>query len=404
MTDNDRRSGYRNHNVGADPLVTDWVEDPWDTVVDLDEDSLEEVIDPGRQMIGPLRLVAVVVVACILLLGAVGWWGVRQLNPSGEPGIASNFTVNEGDTLDSVALRLRSAGIIVNEMVFKWYVTSRGGIDLTPGYYSLRTREDAGRVVEILSTPPAQTFVSVTFPEGMTVSQMGDRLSSKITFMNPAQFVAAATDGSVVSSLLPKGSTNLEGLLFPDTYQISGDDTEARVVTRLASMMERVGRQEGLADSKRLVGYSPYKTLIVASMIEREAKVDADRAKIARVIYNRLAKNMKLEIDATLKYGVDPATPFSELKNRDTPYNTYKYPGLPPTPIANPGRASIKAALAPSAAPKADDEACEGLAPNEKCDYFYYVLIDASGRHAFATTYEQHLKNIERARAAGVLP
>ena len=390
----------RHGGVPAD----DWHHDPWDDVAVVGVDDVDEIRDPGRHLVGPLRLLAIVVSAVIVLLGMTGWWVVRQLNPSGEPGAPFNFTVNEGDTVQSVAGRLKSSGVIVNRTVFEWYVRSRGGIALVPGYYSLRTREDAGKVVEALSTPPAQTFVSVTFPEGMTVSQMATRLSEKITFMNPQEFLASTLDGSVGSTLLPKGATNLEGLLFPDTYQVSGDDSEARIVGRLASMMERVGRQVGLGDSGRLVGLSPYKTLIVASMIEREAKVPEDRAKIARVIYNRLAKNMKLEIDATLKYGVDPATPFTELKKRDTPYNTYKYAGLPPTPIANPGRASIVAALSPAAAPKADDEACAGLPRGAECDYFYYVRIDSSGRHAFATTYKQHLANIEKALAAGALP
>lgn len=390
--------------AGRDPLIGDWVEDPWDADEVVGESSLEEVVDPARHLSGPLRLLAIVATATVLLVGAVGWWGIRQLNPAGEPGAPVNFTVNEGDTLDVVTERLADAGIVVNRAVFKWYVRSRGGIQLSPGYYQMRTRENAGRVVEILSTPPAQTFVSVTFPEGMTVAQMGARLAEKMTFMNAQQFIDATLNGGVASGLLPKGSNNLEGLLFPDTYQVSGDDTEARVVSRLAAMMERVARQEGLADSRKLVGLSPYQTLIVASMIEREAKVAADRPKIARVIYNRLAKKMKLEIDATLKYGAEPSVPFAELKKRDTPYNTYLYKGLPPTPIANPGRASIEAALAPAPAPGPDDEACVGLPPGTKCDYFYYVLTDSSGRHAFATTYEQHLQNIERARAAGVLP
>lgn len=400
-----RSNGGRGRDErGGDPLVMEWHDDPWDDQTVFGEDQFEENIDPARHLFGPVKMLSIVFTVTVLLCGAVGWWGVRQLNPAGEPGVQINFTINEGDTVESVAGRLASAGIIVNPTVFKWYARSRGGIDLSPGYYQLRTRENAGKVVEVLSTPPAQTFVSVTFPEGMTVAQMGLRLAEKISYMNPREFVDATTNGAVGSTLLPKGATSLEGLLFPDTYQVSGDDTESRVVGRLAAMMERVARQEGLADSRRLVGLSPYQTLIVASMIEREAKVPGDRAKIARVIYNRLAKKMKLEIDATLKYGADQSTPFEVLKELDSPYNTYRQPGLPPTPIANPGRASIKAALAPSGPPGPADEACQELPADKKCDYFYYVLIDASGRHAFATTYEQHLKNIERARAAGVLP
>lgn len=390
-----------------DPLLSQtsgWVADPWDDVEVLGDVSTEELSDPGRALARPLRLAVTALVIVVLLLGATGWWFVRLLNPAGEPGIAVNFTVNEGDTPAAVASRLEQQGIIVNARVFRWYVSSKGGLDLTPGYFSLRPRDDAGRIMTALATPPAQTFVSVTFPEGMTVAQMGARLAEKIPFMSAQDFVDATSDGSVATSLSSSQSSSLEGLLFPDTYQISGDDTEVRVVARLAAMMERVAGQEDLADSRKSVGLSPYKTLIVASMIEREAKVPEDRAKIARVIYNRLARKMKLEIDATLKYGADPNLAFSDLKERDTPYNTYRYAGLPPTPIANPGRASIRAALRPAGNPDAGDEACVGLKPGVKCEYLYYVLIDSSGRHAFATTYEQHLANIEKARAAGVLP
>ena len=392
--------------IGAsrDDLAERWQADPWDDVRAVADQSTEELRDPGRRFARPLRVIASAIVVLVLLAGVVGWWFVRQLNPSGEPGAAVNFTVNDGDTISSVAARLEQQGIIVNASVFRWYVSSKGGLELSPGYYSLKPRDDAGRILTALATPPAQSFVSVTFPEGMTLSQMATRLSEKITFMSAEQFMAAATDGSVSSSLSPKGSTNLEGLLFPDTYQVSGDETEARVVGRLVAMMDRVAKQEVLADSRRLVGLSQYQTLIVASLIEREAKVPEDRAKIARVIYNRLSRKMKLEIDASLKYGADPGTPFSELKARDTPYNTYLYKGLPPTPIANPGRASIRAALEPAGDPSATDEACAGLSSGVKCEYLYYVLIDKAGRHAFSTTYEQHLANIEKARAAGVLP
>ena len=129
-----------------------------------------------------------------------------------------------------------------------------------------------------------------------------------------------------------------------------------------------------------------------------------NRAKIAQVIYNRLAEKMKLEIDASVKYGQDPTMSWTDMKATNTPYNTYINPGLPPTPIANPGRASLQAALAPAGAPAKSDEACAGLPAGEKCRYLYYVLADRTGRHVFATTYEQHLANIEIPRAAGVLP
>jgi UPF0755 protein len=238
----------------------------------------------------------------------------------------------------------------------------------------------------------------------MSVAQMGERLAEKMVFMKSDEFLAAANGTEIVSSLRPKNISSLEGLLFPDTYQISGDDTEARVVARLASMMERVARQVELAAGAKIRGFSPYEILIIASMVEREAKVPEDRSKIAQVIYNRLSKKMKLEIDASVKYGQDPAMSWTDMKATDTPYNTYLHEGLPPTPIANPGKASIQAALAPFGNPPAADAACVGLSAGVKCEYLYYVLADAAGGHVFATTYDQHLLNVEKAKVAGLLP
>ena len=390
---------------GHDPLIgDDWVVDPWDDPKGVPADSLDSEPRDLAHLRGPVRNVLIVLVATVLLVGAAGLWTVHQLNPAGAPGAAVNFTVNEGDTLDSVATRLGDKGIISNVTLFKWYARSRGGIALLPGYYSLKPRDSAGNIISALSTPPAQTFVKVTFPEGYTVAQMGARLQDKVTFMSASDFVAATADGSVTSALAVKGVTSLEGLLFPDTYQVSGDDNEQRVVGRLAAMMERIARQENLEAGARALGYTPYEVLTVASIVEREAKVPEDRAKIAQVIYNRLARKMNLEVDATLLYGADPNASFADLKAKDSPYNTYLRSGLPPTPIANPGRAAIRAALAPAGAPKAGDEACTGLPKGTKCEFLYYVLADKDGQHVFATTYEQHLVNVQKARDAGVLP
>ena len=389
----------------GDPLLpNNWHDDPWDRVTDVSDDALESTPSELRHLRGVTRTVAIVVASSLLLLGAMGWWTVGVLNPSGTSGVAVNFTVNEGDTISAVASRLDEAGIISNATIFRWYVSTKGTIALTPGYYALKPRDNAGSVIEALSTPPAQTFISVTFPEGMTVAQMATRLSEKMTFMKAEDFVAAANSPDTASTLRPKSVSSLEGLLFPDTYQISGDDTESRVVARLSSMMERVSRQVDLAAGAKARGFSPYEVLIIASLIEREAKVSSDRPKIAQVIYNRLSKKMKLEIDASVKYGQDPAMSWTDMKATDTPYNTYINAGLPPTPIANPGKASIQAALAPFGTPPASDAACVGLPVGVKCEYLYYVLADEAGGHVFATTYDQHLVNVEKSKVAGLLP
>jgi UPF0755 protein len=224
--------------------------------------------------------------------------------------------------------------------------------------------------------------------------------------MTATDFLTAAGDPAVVSALRPAGVTSLEGLLFPDTYQVSNGENEAQVVERMVALMERVGRGEDLETGAAELGYTPYQILIIASMIEREARLPEDRAKIARVIYNRLGPFSLfplLQIDATLLYNQDPALSISELRQIDTPYNTYLHTGLPPTPIANPGRASIHAALNPAPNPPSGDPICLELPDPTNCPLYFYVLANDDGGHAFAVTIEQHERNVAAARAAGLL-
>jgi UPF0755 protein len=192
--------------------------------------------------------------------------------------------------------------------------------------------------------------------------------------------------------------------LFPDTYEVSGSQTEADVLQTMTDLMERVGRQEDLIQLAYKQGMTGYQAMIIASIIEREAQTTDDRYKISRVIYNRLAAGMPLEVDATLLYGQEPGSSVDELKAFDFPYNTYMHAGLPPTPIANPGRASIKAALSPAPNPPSGDPICLELPDTDPCDYLFYVLSPTGdGSHVFAATYDQHLRNVAAARAAGVL-
>jgi len=387
-----------------DQPAQDWYEDPWDNPGALSRSEnidVDELPHDLRILARPLHIVAIAVAAVTLFIGAIGLWYVHQVNPSGI-GDAKSFTVVEGDTIDSVSDRLASEGFISRSSVFSWYVSRKGGIELIPGYYTLLPKDHMGNIMAVLKTPPSASYQKVTFPEGFTIAQMGQRLAEKTLRLNADQFVAMASDPSVETKYRPAGQSSLEGLLFPDTYQISGDQNELQVVQQLAKQMVRVASQEGLDDAEAKVGLTPYKVLIVASMIEREAKVDADRAKIARVIYNRLEIKMPLQIDATLLYNAPADTDFATLKSTEGPYNTYLNKGLPPTPIANPGRASIVAALNPAPNPAGTDPLCANVP--KPCRYLYYVLSDKDGGHAFAVTLAQHEANVETARQAGLLP
>jgi UPF0755 protein len=381
----------------------EWRNDAWDDPDELHVAQTAPKPRRSRFVKWLAFLVGVAVVGTAISGGLFGMWLIRQVNPPGDAAPSLTFVVDEDDDLVAVAARLKAQGFITHAGVFEWYVKRKGGVEFEPGYYTLRPRDTMGNLVKALRTPPAETFTPVTFPEGYTIEQMSRRLSEKVPRLSPAKFVDATADGEVRSAYQPSRTRSLEGLLFPDTFQVSNGETERQVVARMVRLMERVGRQEGLDDQLKRRGLSEYEVLIVASMIEREAKFDADRPKIARVIYNRLEIGMPLQIDATLLYRQDPDTPFSVLKRKDTPYNTYLNDGLPPTPIANPGRASIRAALNPAVDPSPGDPICRGLAALEPCRYLFYVVSDADGNHAFAATLEQHEENVRRAAAAGLL-
>ncbi len=380
----------------------DWHDDPWD----LPTAAEVEVVEVTRASRWPFKwlvaLVALVAVGSLLAAGSVAWWYLHRINPSGEVSTPVNFSVEADDTLETISVRLLEQGFIVDDAVFRWYVERQGGLELTPGYFALRPLDHMGNIMQALATPPEQTFTSVTFPEGFTVAKMANRLADRIPRLLATDFLAAASDGSVRSEFQPEGVTSLEGLLFPDTYQVSNGESATQVAGRMVAMMERVGRQEDIVVNGYIQGLTSYQVLIVASMVEREAKVEEDRALIARVILNRLRRQMPLQIDATLYYQQDPDLPFTQLKVLDTPYNTYLYSGLPPTPIANPGRASIHAVLNPAPNPSEGGALCEGVAKDD-CQYLYYVLADADGRHTFAVTLEQHEANVAKALADGLL-
>lgn len=348
---------------------------------------------------------AIVGLVVVIVYGTVTWRELQRINPPGDPEASEIFEVVAGDDLKSIGGRLLAEGFVVDDDTFVRYANREGGLDVVPGLYTLRPLDHMGNLLRVLRTPPNETFWRVTIPEGFTIIQIGERLADTIPGFDATAFVQRATQGgepSIESSYAP-GVVDLEGLLFPDTFSIAGDETPAQVVQRMVRLMERVGRQEGLDDAAVTVGLDPYRVLTIASMIEREAKTEKDRALISRVIYNRLAMGMKLEIDATLYYGQDPETAFDVLKANDSPYNTYLYEGLPPTPIASPGRASIAAALAPAPNPSAGDSICRDLPNGVPCAYLYYVLDDLDGNHAFAVTLEQHEENVRRSIEAGIL-
>ena len=371
----------------TEELDAAWVEEVDEGWAEWDGDF--EYVRHGRSRLKlAVSLLFAILLVGLLVAGGLSLWVVRQINPPGDPGAKVTVTVDKGMTTSEIADLLESRGVITNATVFRWYVSYKKAGPFSPGYYELQKRSSMGDVIKVLETPPPITFTNVTFPEGFTLDRFASRLAEKVPRLSAEKFMTAAQSGQLRSRYEPPEVNNLEGLLFPDTYQVASNEDEAKVIARLIAQMEKVGTEEGVDYAPFKLNLSSYQVLTVASMIEKEAKTDADRPKIARVIYNRLAQGMNLEIDATVIYAMGgnvTRLTFDDINNTNSPYNTYKNPGLPPGPIAMPGRASIKAAMNPADGP-----------------WLYYVVIDKDGNHAFAKTLREHEKNIKIAEQNGV--
>lgn len=340
-------------------------------------------------------VLGVPVLVLVVLLAGAGLWLRGQIDP-GSPGDEVAFTVPAGATTAQIARLLADSGVVSNATVFEWYVRWKGGDPFQAGAYDgLRTNMAMGAVVDVLAEgPPPPRPVFFLVREGLWIGEFVKLTLEKFPTMDPAALQKALT--TTHPALQPAGSTNLEGFLFPATYEVSQAQVgDAQVlIDKMMAAFDRVAGTTGLPDATaKLAGVAgrraitPYEALIVASLIEAEAKVDADRPKIARVIYNRLARGEILGIDATVLYALQQRKEnitSSDLRT-DSPYNTRLKNGLPPTPINSPGAESIEAALNP--------------APG---DWMYYVLYQTDGTHYFARTAAEFERAKADAKARGV--
>lgn len=349
------------------------------------DDDIEDFPPPkrGRAFLG--FLLVLVVLAGGVLAGLR--WYQHQIDPPGPPGAAIEVVIPNNTPTARIGGILHAKGIIGNATLFRYYAQYKGRGGFEAGRYKFRLRQSFDSVLTALAKGPSvPDQAKVTFPEGFRITQIAARVGAQLPGRTTDAFLGVTTSGKVRSAYEPTGSTNLEGFLFPETYTFTLDDDETAIASRMVETFDQVADQVGLNDSVAKVGISPYQALIVASLVEREAKHDADRAKIARVIYNRLKKGMPLQIDATIVYALGGVTRVLDKDLKlDSPFNSYTNKGLPPTPIASPGRASLEAALAPEAG-----------------DWLYYVVTTPDGHHSFATTFKQHQANIKLAQERGV--
>ncbi len=325
--------------------------------------------------------------AVLLIAGLAGMWANNRINPSGSPGEEIEVVVTPGMSTSSVGKLLEEKDVIRSATVFSWYARVKGAGSVKAGTYTLRKNDDLGHIFSELEQGAEPKTDRMTIPEGLTVKQTAEKVG-EVPGQSAEEFMAAASDGSVRSRFQPPGMNNMEGLLLPETYFIESKDDEHDILTRMVSGLDQAANGLNITNASARLGITPYQAFVVASLIEEEAKVDEDRGPIARVIYNRLAKKMPLGIDATILYAQDRVG--GKVLYRDlevaSPYNTYKTTGLPPTPIASFGRKSLEAALNPPPGP-----------------WIYYVLAEANGKHAFATSAAEFERYKAQAQAKGLL-
>lgn len=333
------------------------------------------------------------------LLGCGGWLlfsDFCSFNRSGAPVTDAVVEVLAEDTVDTIADKLVEKGLIEYKWFFKLYANlTHAEEEIGMGTYTLNTDMDYHALVagmRSVSGSMNEDTVRVTIPEGYTVAQTIALLAKNGVNTEDALLQAAQTANFDYDFIDNESEdiSRLEGYLFPDTYDFYVNEKPANALNRLIKNFNSKIDDEMLAAAEAR-GYDLQKVITIASLIERET-TGGDQALIASVIYNRLdgpgdkaGTNGLLQVDASLLYGLpghEGAITQQDLE-ADTPYNLYKYKGLPPTPIANPGWTAIEAALQPS-----------------ESNYYYYAL-GKDGNHHFFETYNEHLNFVNGAEYHG---
>ena len=349
-----------------------------------------------RPSLGPLPRWGIVLVIVLFSL-LVGYrlfmdWVSDQMTPVGLPGADVEFVIVEGWTTNDVVAALGDVGVIDNPAMFRqwlrcpqairWLIDCDPGIDYSfqAGDYVLREHLSFPVAVSVLDLGPLpEEVIRVTVPEGLTIEQTIARLLRDMPLFEEEELRAALISDRLAWEHYPTDLPFrlLEGLLFPDTYQLDEAtvDDELGLLLRMHRQFLKVVDELDLVERAASLGLTPYEAVVVASLIEEEALLDVDRVRISRVIQNRLAAGWRLGIDASTRYAVGKTAgePLDEV-DLDTVslWNTRVIVGLPPTPIAAPGRASLEAAVAP-----------------EPGAWLYYVRTDEGGimgAHTFAVT------------------
>lgn len=349
----------------------------------------DDIVDMPRDRAG-LPKVVVVLGLILVLFGAlvVGGrsWYQRQVDPPGPPGEAVDVTVPNGARLTDLGSLLGDADVVANATIFRFWIRDKD-IDLQAGVYQFRRNSSFSEVEGVLRAGPRTVATTdVTIPEGYTLQQIIARINDEVPRFAVEDIRATLSDPDLRSQHQPGEQSSLEGMLFPSTYEVGPQDTPRSLVERMVDTLDAEAQRANVAAGVRGDGVptlSPYEILIVASLIERETGNVQESPKIARVIYNRLLANWALGIDATSRYLAELMGIPVDFES-ESPYNTRRNLGLPPTPIAAPGRASIEAALSPATG-----------------DWMYYVL-ESPDQHFFTASEQEFLAAKAACEEAGL--
>ena len=349
----------------------------------------------GEGLLGIPSIAATLVwLALILAIGVTAgrmlWVCAADVLAFGREDKPVTITIYESDSMESIVDKLYDAGLIRYKSLFNLYASiSDAQEDIQPGIYDLNTRYDYHALVNFMSPRSSREVVQLTIPEGYTCRQIF-KLLEENRICTARDIAAYAATGELEPywflEQVERGSEYcLEGFLFPDTYQFYKNSSPKEALEKMLDNFDYRFSEEMRAQLDTLNAnvtggnYGVREVTIVASLIEKESAAPTESPAIAGVIYNRLFRwgdtPAYLNIDASLVYaqGGDNSTIDTSI---DSPYNTYTHTGLTPTPIANPGLSSLKAALDP-----------------EMHEYYYYVLNPSTGMHQFSKTYEEHEAN-----------
>jgi UPF0755 protein len=342
-----------------------------------------------RNPLGPVLGVLLIVV----LVGGIVYGGRQVLDKfsggvpdyAGEGAGAVTVQVKPGDTATDIAATLTRLGVVKSERAFRDAAKDDPrSPGIQPGFYRLHKQMSGQAALTLMLDPAARVQSKIVVPEGLSTVETLKIISTKTG--TPLVQLRAAAQNTAGLGLPAYAAGHLEGFLFPATYDIDPGTPAVQILkTLVATYKDRVD-DSGLSARAGVLGLTPYQLLIVASLLEEEA-VTPDFGKVARVVYNRVGSGQRLELDSTVNYALGRSRVRVSTQDLqvNSPYNTYRRAGLPPTPIANPGVAAIQAALHPTPGP-----------------WLYFVKADKSGRSYFTADYQDFLLAKQRAQAAGI--